>query len=230
MAKEHEGISEVATASSASTTEASEETDKVSESDINIVVDTIQPNVPPGIKESMSTTEGTRGTKRPLPVDFESEFDWLYSRQKSSKKLFFCKVCELFKPASAKGVESPFIGGTELGDHPHRKLSKHGKSNIHEEAVKKYVQYKSKETCSISRHASTNADIARNQKYIDCLTDTVYLAVKKHWALDSVSDLMEHKIALLLWTIKNSISQSIHLPFQFLNVWKALVHIYSPHY
>jgi len=44
----------------------------------------------------------------------------------------------------------------------------------------------------ISHHASTNADIARNQKYIDCLIDTVYLAVKKHWALDSVSDLMEH--------------------------------------
>jgi len=46
MAKEHEGMSEVVTLSTESTTEACDETDKVS--DINIVVDEIQPklNVP----------------------------------------------------------------------------------------------------------------------------------------------------------------------------------------
>jgi len=86
MAKEHEGMPEVVTFSTESTTEACDETDKVS--DINIVVDEIQPkhNEPPdtSITESMSTTEkDTRGTKRSLPVDFESQFDWLYCRQKA---------------------------------------------------------------------------------------------------------------------------------------------------
>ena len=46
MAKKHEGMSEMVTLSTESTTEACDETDKVS--DINIVVDEIQPklNVP----------------------------------------------------------------------------------------------------------------------------------------------------------------------------------------
>ncbi|KAH3770268.1 hypothetical protein DPMN_171552 [Dreissena polymorpha] len=69
-----------------------------------------------------------------INAKYEWNYDWLYFS--SSKNGFLCKYCEIFGPKQvARGVPSPFLTGTVLGDHPVRKLTAHEETQLHKDSL-----------------------------------------------------------------------------------------------
>ncbi len=101
-------------------------------------IDTVTTHGP--IECPTTKTHAKRSYKRPLSVNYEADYEWLY--YSSAKKAYVCKTCELFREASSQSIDFPFVTGTQLGDHPVRKLYKHQISKPHEAAVSRYIKFK----------------------------------------------------------------------------------------
>ena len=104
---------------------------------------------------------------------------------------YVCKFCELFGDrVVTRGVDSPFITGTVLGDHPIRKLTAHEETDLHQTCTRMYVQTKENYLCDQSstipamfqqqklKKANANeVQIKVNRKYMACLLSTVNLVL-----------------------------------------------------
>ena len=74
--------------------------------------------------------------RRNYSVKYETKYSWLY--YSSAKSGYLCKYCEFLNTSgSSNQSENHFVStGTQLGDHPSRKLQKHDNSENHKVATK----------------------------------------------------------------------------------------------
>jgi hypothetical protein len=133
---------------------------------------------------------------------YEARFTWLYYSY--SKAGYCCKLCEIFCPVLLHNkAPNPFVSGIMLGSHPSRKLSAHSSSKTHlaaceREGFAKSSNLKPTVYTLLTEGAvkQNKEEILRNRRYFSTLVKTVFFVVQKRWALDGVSDVMDHMQAM----------------------------------
>ncbi|KAH3698134.1 hypothetical protein DPMN_085653 [Dreissena polymorpha] len=109
-------------------------------------------------------------------------------------------MCDIFSPVLTNGQLNPWVEGEKLGTHPSRKLLKHSNSKPHINSIQKQSKvnaYDDGEPLLLmllkqKSEKQKSEEISRNRKYISCVIKTVHFAVKQHWSLDSVPELVDH--------------------------------------
>ena len=127
-----------------------------------------------------------------IAFKYETVHEWLYFS--AAKNGYCCKYCELFADISSQ--PSPFVTGTNLGDHPVRKLGLHDVSQRHKDATAKYAAIlnasNTAESSLLKLLKSTKSkeesEVERNRAYIGTLITSTLFIVRKRWALDSMND------------------------------------------
>ena len=158
--------------------------------------------------ESSSSSGSQSEDEMPVPDarlfssgKYERRFTWLYYNV--GKGGYCCKLCEIFCPFLPTKQVNRFVSGVLLGTHPSRKLRKHDGSKTHLAACKKQAMLSDStqkpQILDMLQHGAEKqnaAELKRNQHYITALIKTVYFVIRQRWAVDSISDIMEHSESL----------------------------------
>ena len=138
------------------------------------------------------------GPKYHIATKYEFHYEWLF--YSFARAGYCCKYCQVQHETVSvlKGSSLPFVNGTELGDHPFRKLSKHQESKQHKDAIEATKCASSSQVArgqqNIGNMLQKRQDIKvdTNRKYMSTLISSTYFLIKQRWALDSVAGFISH--------------------------------------
>ncbi|WAR12556.1 hypothetical protein MAR_026736, partial [Mya arenaria] len=111
------------------------------------------------------------------------------------------RVCKLL----AQHSDNVLISGTQLGDHPTRKLEAHVSGKYHTNSMTKYVSVNSMgtkakktvaEMLTENRNAKKEGEVETNRNYMKWLIKLGYFIVTNHWALNSFEPMLDFMLEM----------------------------------